>query len=712
MSGGIEDVIKASRAHGGFRKRGYFTLATEKAKAKVSEYALPHPFFYCLEFIQAAVALGAVYVDVATDNRQTILSFANAHYSRTDLVQMFDFLITTRKEDMFVARRRLAIGIAVALSLKRAAVVIETGDGTLDGSTRFELTDIRDDAAIGTPRRAINGTFIKVTHAGYINVLDACSNEENVLIDHCEYLPITLVVNGEMPFGFVSKRALKLHGYRHSISFDEGDLYGAVAVPGGWRGDNAVKILTGGIVITSMRISAPFGELDGVVTFDKLNKTASQYEIVRDERVTELKERLKRYVDQLSQMVDCTDEERLAYLIDRPLVEVSTWGEPYCWPLEGQPFPGMAAFGLDPRRDDGAIVHFVWETSNGTPYLIRTQRSAFPLPVTGKVSFGGVILDRLRFVDVGEKDKIGPSGIVTFDADLWKWIRGEINEHGEAMFTHFSALNAAWENERDADSTAPQTETISPEAAETSRIDLATTVVSEAAPSDGGDAPTADATGWAMDSAREVTAAHAILTAQLSAYAAEERAPLAEGTDTSPVFSVPERPIGEKRRQTKAENADETSAFTSPPYYTLPFPSPRAFSDALLEASATRDPGPVVALVHRFLYMNSRNHPYFETVDHRFCGTEGLPSDPIALMYLDIGRTQNSRVLINLENALVKKNLAACRKTPLAFFTLALLVGGDLKTQSLRSPDIPPFDDSELIMRVLRYTRTDGLKGG
>ena len=81
MSEGIEAVISRSRARGGFkrRKKGYFRLAHEKAKMKVSEYALPSPSFFCLEFIQSAVAMKAKYIDVSIEGDTFILSFVGGH---------------------------------------------------------------------------------------------------------------------------------------------------------------------------------------------------------------------------------------------------------------------------------------------------------------------------------------------------------------------------------------------------------------------------------------------------------------------------------------------------------------------------------------------------------------------------------------------------------------------------------------------------------
>ena len=106
----IDTIIARSRARGGFKKKGYFTLASQKAKIKVSEYALPNRYYYCLEFIQSAVAVGAIYVDVTSSDRYCTISFEGAHYTRTDLEYLFDFLVTDREEEHFRARRRLREG--------------------------------------------------------------------------------------------------------------------------------------------------------------------------------------------------------------------------------------------------------------------------------------------------------------------------------------------------------------------------------------------------------------------------------------------------------------------------------------------------------------------------------------------------------------------------------------------------------------------------
>jgi hypothetical protein len=379
VSGSIEAVIERSRCKGGFseREKGYFRLAHEKAKLKVSEYALPDSSYYCLEFVQSAVALGAKYIDVRTSSGYFVLSFVGGHYLRSDLEGLFDYLMITRHEDDFRARRRLAIGVSAALSIPDSWITIETGDGTLEGSTRLEMEDIAQDAVIGTPSKPINGTFIRVKRpsrtrastmslesAGYVGGADQLELEEMVITERCLDLTVPVILNGDVVGSYASNRRIRLYGFTHSTTFDEGDLYGGLAYTPRNRDEHCqIKTLTNGVWIANLCLEALPRGFFGVIGYERLHKTASQYEIVDDERIEELEARLRPHVDRLLYESGADERKRLSAMFPLEPPDLRGTGTALTVALENPDGSTWAHLSLrpDPERDRGLELDAVWE---------------------------------------------------------------------------------------------------------------------------------------------------------------------------------------------------------------------------------------------------------------------------------------------------------------------------------------------------------------
>ena len=117
----ISQVVARSRIAGGFSERRTFTLARKRAIQKMRQFALADPYYFVLELIQAAVANGATYINVATDDSSFTLSYTRGFFREEELGQLFDFLFAGKDRTDIGHVRELALGI-------NATYVLTTGD--------------------------------------------------------------------------------------------------------------------------------------------------------------------------------------------------------------------------------------------------------------------------------------------------------------------------------------------------------------------------------------------------------------------------------------------------------------------------------------------------------------------------------------------------------------------------------------------------------
>ncbi|MBN2526713.1 MAG: hypothetical protein JXR76_09985 [Deltaproteobacteria bacterium] len=341
----IDEIIKRSRKSGGFKTKGYFTLEAQKAKQKIAAFALPAVEYAVLEFIQSAIAAGAKFVDLSVLNNQIMLSFVGGFYSGQELAHLFDYLLLDTDDARTRAMRRLAVGIAAVLKDSPMGVVIESGNGTLNGSSRLEIADLNSPFSVGTPKSPIGGTFIRLAiparsrewgrwlgealqrtmeslnTVGYTitgEESDSSWGISSLVYERCLYSIVPLQLNGELITGYTTQKAMQMRHLRAPVAFDEGDLYGGLGMTYDEDRPAEIKVLTNGIWVTSIKPMLPRG-ISGVVGYERLHKTASQYGIVADERMAEMTERLKPYVDQILARLGLTAEERWAALFQRPI---------------------------------------------------------------------------------------------------------------------------------------------------------------------------------------------------------------------------------------------------------------------------------------------------------------------------------------------------------------------------------------------------------
>ena len=303
----IDAVIARARRPGSFSARQTFTLARTRAIQKMRHFALANPHYYVLELVQASVASGATWVALEVDHDNFTLSYVGGGFPEAGLANLFDFLFASKERTEFAALRALALGINALMLFHPRRIIIESGDGTRAGTSRMEIQSDADKLEIGTPDHALAGTFIraeglrreKMSRELKIGVTGQGLDERGIIEQRCLCAPVPIFFNGEAIFGHATMRIPRTFGYRRQIEFDEGDIFGTLALsPLG--GAASFRLLTHGVWIEAVEHGLIEGApLGGTINYDALHKTADHARVVRDERLADMWVRILPYAEML-----------------------------------------------------------------------------------------------------------------------------------------------------------------------------------------------------------------------------------------------------------------------------------------------------------------------------------------------------------------------------------------------------------------------------
>ena len=343
MSGIDQVIARARQGEVAFSERKQFKLARRRAIEKLRRFALADPYFYILELIQAAIAGGADYVDIACSEGDVLVSWTGGRLHEDELAQLFDFLFASKERLDLAHVRALALGVNALMLFEPERVVIESGDGSEGGTARMVVKAGAEQVDVGRAEGKLRGTYVRAIALNRDKVAaetgrrgDEDGGLEYATVElRCLTAPVPLVFNSHSVFGWSSQRVPNLYGYKKVISFDEGDLYGTIGLdPVGC--DPSFQLLTHGVWIQSYQHALiPNKKIGGIVCFDRLHKTVDHSGFVRDERFEEMWVRLRPHAEALldGRVVDLpriTSAEGLAYspnelrelLAERPRVVV------------------------------------------------------------------------------------------------------------------------------------------------------------------------------------------------------------------------------------------------------------------------------------------------------------------------------------------------------------------------------------------------------
>ncbi len=305
----IDDVI-ARRARGKTdgSNRKQFTVAREKAIEKMRKFAMADPHYYILELIQAAISNGAKQLNIVAQKDHVGLSYTGGGYTEEELAQLFDFLFAPKQSLEHGDLRSLAIGINALMLMEPKTIEIRSGDGTAAGTTKIEIQGRDNVVSVERGAEPLDGTLIwarglrrrKVWGKSTLNPGLSGARECEAIETRCMAAPVPFILNDDLVFGASSMRTPYLLGYSRCVSFDEGDLYGTIGIANRTGGD--FKLLIHGVLVQTLAYELKgFADsrIGGVVSFDRLNKTADHAGIVHDEVLAELWIRLRPYAQRV-----------------------------------------------------------------------------------------------------------------------------------------------------------------------------------------------------------------------------------------------------------------------------------------------------------------------------------------------------------------------------------------------------------------------------
>ncbi|TVQ90124.1 MAG: hypothetical protein EA397_14335 [Deltaproteobacteria bacterium] len=274
----LDELLARSRAPGTFVEQRTFTLARDKAIEKMREFALRWPDRACLEVVQAANFAGARFLAVDATRGQLVIAWVGGRpFTPTQIENLFDHLFINQTDPERRHVFQLAVGINGLLQQRPVSIRIESGDGTAEGSIRFEMTGT-EEAKVGRTDQPMQGTYVYVQHR--LSMLHRLRSHEKgaeaeIVEINCGQSPAPILVNGGSPIGLCSRIGLTVFGVDKQRRFDFGDVRGSLAV-----GPDTLTIVIGGVQVVRREIFG--GRIGGILSTERLRKTADMSDIVED----------------------------------------------------------------------------------------------------------------------------------------------------------------------------------------------------------------------------------------------------------------------------------------------------------------------------------------------------------------------------------------------------------------------------------------------
>lgn len=274
----LDELLARSRSPGTFVEQRTFTLARDKAVEKMREFALRWPEAACLEIVQAANLGRARFLAVDTTSRQLVVAWVGGHaYTEAELENLFDHLFIDQAD---LSRRhlfQLAVGINGLLQTRPAALRVESGDGTPEGTFRLEI-DTNQQIKVGRTGHPMEGTYVYMQRRLGLNTLfrpGAHGPELSLIETRCKTSPAPLLVNGGSPIGLCSRTGYVAFGAKTQARFDLGVAKGTLTPDF----PSAVMVI-GGVIVCEQQVLD--GEFGGIIADNRLRKTADMSSIVED----------------------------------------------------------------------------------------------------------------------------------------------------------------------------------------------------------------------------------------------------------------------------------------------------------------------------------------------------------------------------------------------------------------------------------------------
>jgi hypothetical protein len=265
--------------------RGSFSLATEKALAKLEKFQLPDPTFFILQWIQALVASGAETITMAYDesalqNRFDLtITFDGPGYSRIEVDALYDHVFRSGRDRSVDRLRELALGWLSACSLPITLMCLDSNGRRRmrksKGAETTEASPIKNEAeGESSPH------FLRIEGKGNPEL-------DKIVKLKCKEVSCRLLVNHDSVGG--SQAGVPWP----NKAFQNGATVGVMGATYGSSAASHLAFMRYGVEFVSRSEPSLQPPVIARVSDDSLSKNVSQTDVVKDEAYDEFLGRLR-----------------------------------------------------------------------------------------------------------------------------------------------------------------------------------------------------------------------------------------------------------------------------------------------------------------------------------------------------------------------------------------------------------------------------------
>lgn len=333
-------------------ERGSFTLATEKALAKLEKFQLPDPSHFILQWIQALVASGAGRIDVTysttslSSQFELNILFDGPGYSRVEIDSLYDHVFRSGRDRSVDRLRELALGWLSACSLNISKMLLESNGrrrireisgGVMNETTSSTLNpDSQEEDSLDSRQHRLQ-------------ILGKGHHEFQELVTRrCQEVPIALHFNTNLVSSGINRGGVPWP----NRPFQCGSTKGVMGATYGGSATSHVSILRYGVEFVSRPEPSLQPPVIIRVSDSTLSKNVSQTDVVRDEAYEEFLARIRAEMKRMglqltSKRIPSYQRDSLNRFIQSYLVsyvDVRVFEDPERLKLMGEEFSDLINF--------------------------------------------------------------------------------------------------------------------------------------------------------------------------------------------------------------------------------------------------------------------------------------------------------------------------------------------------------------------------------
>jgi hypothetical protein len=253
---------------------GEFLLDEAQARDKLGQFQLVDPRFYVLEFVKAAVLLGASRVEFEISASETVMRFDGHPVRSEDVDELAIAAFRTRRGPRDEALRHLAIGASAAQTLGLREFTLALEDGWGDGT------------ALKQGHRVMRVYLRQRWRVGHVahrlgRLVGASLAEVDALKMYCAYASVPIEVNRERV-----SRGLRLPSdVIAQVDVDEPGIRGVIGLSKGLvnHGVVHVTVLQHGVALRQREYDLGLSGAVAVIEAATLTTNLSQSDFVEDD---------------------------------------------------------------------------------------------------------------------------------------------------------------------------------------------------------------------------------------------------------------------------------------------------------------------------------------------------------------------------------------------------------------------------------------------